>query len=182
MRFEGQAAMELEFALDDVVTDEAYEWTIGHQESPVQLDWSPMIAAILADVEQDVPVAIISAKFHNALAEAIVQIAYRVDCPRVALSGGCFQNRYLTERTVTRLRKEGFQPYWHQRVPTNDGGIALGQVVAARRELAARSAAFTPLQQPKHGPLLVRKDPPPKTLKRAEARVPPQQVTQHAIR
>jgi hydrogenase maturation protein HypF len=51
------------------------------------------------------------------------------------LSGGCFQNRYLTERMVQRLREEGFQPYWHQRVPTNDGGIALGQIVAARREL-----------------------------------------------
>jgi hydrogenase maturation protein HypF len=49
------------------------------------------------------------------------------------LSGGCFQNRYLAERTVTRLRAEKFQPYWHQRVPPNDGGIALGQVAAARR-------------------------------------------------
>jgi hydrogenase maturation protein HypF len=51
----------------------------------------------------------------------------------VALSGGCFQNRYLTERTVRRLQAEGFHPYWHQRVPPNDGGIALGQVVAAWR-------------------------------------------------
>jgi len=51
----------------------------------------------------------------------------------VVLSGGCFQNRYLTERTVARLRAENFSPYWHQRVPPNDGGIALGQVVAARR-------------------------------------------------
>ena len=53
---------------------------------------------------------------------------------RVVLSGGCFQNRYLTERTVLRLRKEGFLPYWHQRVPPNDGGIALGQILAALRE------------------------------------------------
>jgi len=52
----------------------------------------------------------------------------------VALSGGCFQNRYLTERTVHRLQAEGFQPGWHQRVPPNDGGIVLGQVVAARRQ------------------------------------------------
>jgi len=47
---------------------------------------------------------------------------------RVVLSGGCFQNRYLTERTVARLREAGFQPYWHQRVPPNDGGLALGQI------------------------------------------------------
>jgi hydrogenase maturation protein HypF len=51
----------------------------------------------------------------------------------VVLSGGCFQNRYLTERAVRRLSAEGFRPYWHQRVPPNDGGIALGQVVAAQR-------------------------------------------------
>jgi hydrogenase maturation protein HypF len=48
----------------------------------------------------------------------------------IALSGGCFQNRYLIERAVTRLREEGFKVYWHQRIPTNDGGIALGQAAA----------------------------------------------------
>jgi hydrogenase maturation protein HypF len=63
-------------------------------------------------------------------------VANRIGERRVALSGGCFQNRYLTERAVTRLRAEGFQPYWHQRVPPNDGGIALGQIVATRRALA----------------------------------------------
>jgi hydrogenase maturation protein HypF len=56
----------------------------------------------------------------------------------VAISGGCFQNRYLLERTVTRLREEKFQPYWHRRVPANDGGIALGQVYAARQPLTFR--------------------------------------------
>ena len=94
-----------------------------------------MVPAILADVRGGISVAEISAKFHNALAEAIVGIARKNRQPRVALSGGCFQNRYLTERTVTRLREEKFQPYWHQRVPANDGGIALGQIFAARNNL-----------------------------------------------
>jgi hydrogenase maturation protein HypF len=76
----------------------------------------------------------ISAKFHNTLAEAIVGVAQRFGERRVVLTGGCFQNRYLAERAVTRLRTEGLQPYWHQRVPPNDGGIALGQVVAALRK------------------------------------------------
>jgi hydrogenase maturation protein HypF len=75
----------------------------------------------------------ISAKFHNTLAEAVVAVARRFGLARVVLSGGCFQNRYLLERTVRRLVAEKFQPYWHQRVPTNDGGIALGQVLAAVR-------------------------------------------------
>jgi hydrogenase maturation protein HypF len=74
---------------------------------------------------------LISAKFHNTLAEIIVAVATQVGQPRLALSGGCFQNRYLTERTAARLEQEGFRPYWHQRIPPNDGGLALGQIVAA---------------------------------------------------
>lgn len=97
------------------------------------LDWSPTIEAIVSDVQNGVAGGRISAKFHNALAEAVVAVAKRVGEQRVVLSGGCFQNRYLTERTVRRLQTEGFQPYWHQRVPPNDGGIALGQVIAALR-------------------------------------------------
>jgi hydrogenase maturation protein HypF len=64
---------------------------------------------------------------------------------RVVLTGGCFQNKYLLERTIRRLNEERFRPYWHQRVPTNDGGIALGQVLAARALLASRAAG--PLEQ-----------------------------------
>jgi hydrogenase maturation protein HypF len=145
IRFEGQAAMELEFALDGVNTGEAYplpiekpagttdKSEIGNRKSEIILDWSPMIEAILADVQKGVSAGIISAKFHNALMEGIVAVAKRAGQDRVVLSGGCFQNRYLIERVVRRLQAEGFRPYWHQRVPPNDGGIALGQVVAALR-------------------------------------------------
>ena len=55
---------------------------------------------------------------------------------QVILTGGCFQNRYLTERSVQRLLEEGFRPYWHQAVPSNNGGIALGQVVDAARNFS----------------------------------------------
>jgi hydrogenase maturation protein HypF len=65
----------------------------------------------------------------------IVAVAEVVGWPRVALSGGCFQNRLLLERTIARLRAAGFSPCWHQRVPTNDGGIALGQIAAFVRGL-----------------------------------------------
>jgi hydrogenase maturation protein HypF len=54
------------------------------------------------------------------------------------LSGGCFQNRYLTERMVSHLRRAGYRPYWHQRVPPNDGGIALGQIMAAQLQENSR--------------------------------------------
>jgi hydrogenase maturation protein HypF len=132
-RFEGHAAMELEFALDGIETDEHYNLSLVTHQASLVLDWSPMIEAILSDVQNGVAGGRISAKFHNALAEAVVAVAKRVGGRRVVLSGGCFQNRYLTQWTVRRLQAEGFQPYWHQRVPPNDGGIALGQVVAARR-------------------------------------------------
>jgi hydrogenase maturation protein HypF len=65
-----------------------------------------------------------------------VALAQRCELQRVVLTGGCFQNALLSERAIDRLRQEGFKPYWHQRVPPNDGGIALGQVleVLARKE------------------------------------------------
>ncbi|MFH0880549.1 MAG: carbamoyltransferase HypF, partial [Lentisphaerota bacterium] len=80
---------------------------------------------------QDVPVGMISIKFHNALSDAIIAVARYTNTEKVALTGGCFQNKYLTECAVMRLSEAGFRPYWHQRVPPNDGGIALGQLVAA---------------------------------------------------
>ena len=131
MRFEGQAAMELEFALEGIETDEAYDLPLITIRRPFVLDWAPMVSALLADVKDGVSIATISAKFHNALAEAVVSVAKHVEQDRVVLSGGCFQNRYLTERIVYRLQAEGFRPYWHQRVPTNDGGLALGQIAGA---------------------------------------------------
>ena len=133
MRFEGQAAMELEFALEGVRTDQAYPLPVVPHPELLILDWSPMIDTMLADVQRGAAVGEISAKFHNALVEGIVSVAKRVRERRVVLSGGCFQNRYLTERAVQRLRQERFRPYWHQRVPPNDGGIALGQIVGAWR-------------------------------------------------
>jgi hydrogenase maturation protein HypF len=136
-QFEGQAAMELEWALADVVTDESYPMNITGDGSPLVIDWEPMVRQILADLRHDLPPGRIAAMFHNALVESIVAVARRIGDERVVLTGGCFQNRYLTERAVHRLRQEGFRPSWHQRIPPNDGGIALGQVVAAARATEA---------------------------------------------
>lgn len=128
--FEGQAAMELEFATEGCMTDDVYEMPL--QEGGV-FDWSLMISAVIADLEGKLSVGEISAKFHNTLVEGIVTAAGRVKERRVVLSGGCFQNQYLTERAIRRLHEEGFRAYWHQRVPPNDGGIALGQIAAVGR-------------------------------------------------
>jgi len=138
-RFEGQAAMELEWAAAGIETAEPYpvacRLPADAPDGPIVVDWEPLLSAVLDDVRAGAEAGWISARFHNALAEMIVEVARRVGERRVVLTGGCFQNRYLTERAVTRLREEGFRPYWHQRIPPNDGGIALGQLVAAARRL-----------------------------------------------
>jgi hydrogenase maturation protein HypF len=147
-RFEGQAAMELEFNLANPETEPAYQFDFARPEatssahgSALILDWAPLVESVLGDLQAGASAAQISARFHNGLVEAIVMLARKVGHPQVCLSGGCFQNRYLTERAIGRLRAEGFRPYWQQRVPPNDGGIALGQIVAARY-MASRSSIF----------------------------------------
>jgi hydrogenase maturation protein HypF len=129
--FEGQSAMELEFAVQSCVA-ESYDFEIK-STAPSIIDWRPMLEQIIGEIRDGVETGVIAAKFHNTLVEIIVLVARHVGETRVVLSGGCFQNRYLTERTVQRLLESGFRPYWHQRVPTNDGGISLGQIVDASR-------------------------------------------------
>jgi len=141
--FEGQAAMAMEFAVDPRA-DGAYpvhvvDGRAADAAPPFVLDWHPLLECLLADVQRAVAVGTIAARFHASLADAIVEIAARVGLPRIVLSGGCFQNRLLTERVVERLRNSGFRPYWHQRVPANDGGIALGQAAIAAKGFACAS-------------------------------------------
>ncbi len=140
--FEGQAAMALEYAADPLVED-AYPFALaaGEPTAPeddadlVELDWRPLLGALLEELHGGVRPAIIAARFHNALAGAIVELARRVGEPRVALSGGCFQNRLLTERALRGLEAAGFEVLLHRRVPANDGGISLGQVAVAAARL-----------------------------------------------
>jgi hydrogenase maturation protein HypF len=138
MEFEGQAAMELEFVIRDGVHAGVYDLPLVQRRDGLILNWAPAIEELLADRNRGVATATIAGRFHNALVEALVAVARRIGETRVVISGGCFQNRYLLERTVTRLREEKFQPYWHRRVPTNDGGIALGQVYAARQSFTLK--------------------------------------------
>jgi hydrogenase maturation protein HypF len=142
--FEGQAAMELEFAADGIETVDAYPFGIEQGKengsSVWVADWRPMVRGILEDIPSAVAAGRIAAKFHNTLVEIIVAVSRCVGELRVVLTGGCFQNRYLTERAVARLCEEGFFPYWHQRVPPNDGGIALGQAVMGLYSICSRRA------------------------------------------
>jgi len=144
--YEGQAAMELEFAAADSSAQGTYAFDLAptapapNPQAPTwSVDWRPMVLEILSDIDRRIALPDIAAKFHNTLALIIVAVAQRAGEPRVALSGGCFQNRELTERAVRGLEAAGFQPIWHQRVPPNDGGIALGQLAAAQHAFACAS-------------------------------------------
>ena len=131
--------MELEFLAETTEAGDAYLVPqVQASDTPAILNWEPMVRAVLDELGT-VPTAVTARKFHNALANAIVAVARSTGLERVLLSGGCFQNRYLTDACLQRLIDAGFRPYWHQRVPPNDGGIALGQVIAAAT--ATRSAA-----------------------------------------
>ena len=134
--FEGQAAMELEFALAGTKEDDSYPFAIRNQGETLWLDWEPAVRAVIAGATNERARA--SARFHNTLVDMVVEVAKRFGEKNVVLSGGCFQNRYLTERMVSRLVSSGYRPYWHQRVPPNDGGIALGQIMAAQLHGNAR--------------------------------------------
>jgi hydrogenase maturation protein HypF len=131
--FEGQAAMALEFV---AARNERSTYPLPlTDKSPRVLDWGPLIAALLEDLQHGAPTAIMARRFHNSLVEASVSVARSVGQSHVALSGGCFQNRLLTEYTAERLKQEGFTVLLHRQVPPNDGGISLGQLVVAAAEL-----------------------------------------------
>jgi hydrogenase maturation protein HypF len=123
--------MDLEFASMPGIAD-SYPFELT-KTKPILFDWQSAVLEILNDCRNNRSPGIMAAMFHNTLAELIVAVAYLAKEENVVLSGGCFQNHYLTEAVVRRLREEGFSPHWHRCVPPNDGGIALGQAVAASR-------------------------------------------------
>jgi hydrogenase maturation protein HypF len=133
VNFEAQAAIELEMIAEDGNTAR-YPFEI--EAGPLwKLDFRPTIACIAREAAEGVPRPSISARFHNTLAEAIVETCRRIrgetKLTRVCLSGGTFQNMRLLGLAVAGLRGSGFEVFLHARVPPNDGGIALGQAAIA---------------------------------------------------
>lgn len=136
--YEGQAAAAVEWAVRDAGGVGYWFPLSGAADAPAVVDFAPAVRALLADRDRGVPTSVIAARWHDGLADAVVAVARATGIPQVALAGGCFQNRVLVERVVTRLEHAGFRAAWPQLVPPNDGGLALGQVAwAARLEQAA---------------------------------------------
>ena len=140
VNYEGQAAIELEMLAAEGV-DEVYDWS-RPSSYPIIIDPAPVLRGVVSDLRRGVDRAVISAKFHNTIADIIVGVSRaareRTGINRVALSGGVFQNMYLLGRTLDGLERQGFEALIHHQVPANDGGIALGQAVIANARLSRR--------------------------------------------
>jgi len=134
VRHEGQAAMELEMAaLDDSAYGYNHEWeTINGIH---QILTAPIIQGIVQDIESGCSADLISARFHTTLIDLFTELCDRLrkdtGLNRVALSGGSFQNMILLPGLIKGLKQRKFEVFTHTQVPTNDGGISLGQAVAA---------------------------------------------------
>ncbi len=136
--YEGQAAIELENLADESETG-SYPFLIHNDE----IDPAALWEAILSDWRKGLPVSIIAARFHNAVAQLILEAARIMrgisGSNTVALSGGVWQNSLLLKKTIPLLEKSSFKVLTQQRVPANDGGIALGQALIAAEYLHSSS-------------------------------------------
>jgi len=132
--FEGQAAMELEAKAKSAGVVLPFEILRNPDESYI-LDVSAAIRAIVENMFSGKSIEEIASAFHSTLAAAFAAMSFEMrkltGNNRVALSGGCFQNRVILEGTVAELKKNSFDVYYHSQIPANDGGVSLGQAVIA---------------------------------------------------
>jgi hydrogenase maturation protein HypF len=133
VNFEGQAAMELEMAAADSVDGiYDYEW---ERAGAYRILPAPIVRGVVTDILNRERLAVISARFHHTLIRLFEDLCCRIRAEsgldRVVMSGGVFQNAMLLTGLMKALEKNDFSVYTHEKVPCNDGGIALGQAVAA---------------------------------------------------
>ncbi len=147
INYEGQAAIELEACIDaaTLTRGEAYPFKVVAPEGGeglVLITTKSLWQAILDDLAANTDAGVIAARFHNGLAEVILEMLriLKTNTPaigkRIALSGGVFQNATLLEALITKMQSAGFEVFSHSQVPSNDGGLSLGQAtVAAARQI-----------------------------------------------
>ncbi len=130
--FEGQAAMEFEFAAEAFGEAPPYPMPLGGN-GVLEADWRPMLKEAAADLGRGALAGEVAARFHASLVSLAEAIAIRAGIRRVVLSGGCFQNAILSCAIRARLRAAGFEAHVPMLYPPNDGGVSLGQAVVAAR-------------------------------------------------
>ncbi len=136
IEYEAQAAIELEMRACDAPGETgAYPFAVGEEDDVSIIKVRDLLAAVISDIKNKTPQAVVAARFHHTIAEMITEVCKKISSQTglkaVALSGGVFQNRLLSGEAARRLESAGLTVYTHRQVPPNDGGISLGQVVIA---------------------------------------------------
>lgn len=132
--FEGQAAMELEFAADALrlgTQVDPLPFALREQQGLWEIDWEPALRRLLA-LRGTLDTATLAFAFHAGLADSAARLATLLGVPAVALSGGCFQNTLLLGLCRQALETRGLQVLTHRLLPPNDGSLCFGQAVAVR--------------------------------------------------
>jgi hydrogenase maturation protein HypF len=131
--FEAEAAIELESVADNNDTG-GYPFSMSGSE-PMEIDAAPLIRAVVQDVNKGASIETIAGRFHNAIADMTLTVCTKLrdssGINDIVLTGGVFQNSLLTKLATGKLEKAGFKVYMQEKVPSNDGGISLGQAVVA---------------------------------------------------
>ena len=142
VNYEAQAAIEFE-TIADPREEGVYPFeylTLGNDPlAPLIIaDPTPLFSALVEDLRASIPIALISARFHNAVAKMVHRVVHEISSHNglldVTLSGGVWQNMILLHKTLTLLQDDGYRVYIHNKVPTNDGGLALGQAIIAAQK------------------------------------------------
>ena len=137
--YEAEAAVALEtLAKED--GDDGYAFGLGAGD-PLRVEWAGVVAAVIADTLAGVPAAVIAGRFHRGVAAMIAAVCDRLRGRGagqvVGLTGGVFQNALLTRLAFDALTRDGSDVLVHERVPCNDGGLALGQTLLGRAMVRA---------------------------------------------
>ena len=135
VNYEAQAAIELEAVIEDTGEGSGYPFAIRKEGSGWAIDTRPMFLALAQDTHDGVPTGVVSLRFHLGFVDVLARVAElvreRTGLDGICLSGGSFQNCFLSERLPTCLEANGLQVFTHTEVPCGDGGISLGQAVIA---------------------------------------------------
>ncbi len=144
--YEGQAAIELEMCRS-LISCEPYPWIVRDDAEGFILETAPIIRGIVEDILSGFGISLVSARFHAAIvgmvSEAVTKVRDKTGLSTVALSGGCFQNLAILKGLADQLQGMGFRVILHTKVPTNDGGISLGQAVFGAFKASGHRGIFS---------------------------------------
>ncbi|MDP2911847.1 MAG: hypothetical protein Q8N76_05920 [Candidatus Omnitrophota bacterium] len=137
--YEGEAAIKMEKIIlaqgSRLKAEGTYEFQCNNDDGVIIIEWEFVIRGVVKDIKDGVKRPEISIKFHNAICNMIKEVCILLrkkhKINKVCLSGGVFQNKYISRRIGPILAENGFKSYLHDRIPAHDGGIALGQAVLA---------------------------------------------------